>query len=235
MRVVPLGDRALLIQLGSAIDDETHRQVRAVAARLASHPLPGLIELVPAFASVAVHYDPARVPNDRPGVGRGVARSPYVRFAEAVEAALTNLGDEPLPAPRTFDIPVRYGGDEGPDLALVAQAHGLTADEVVRLHTGGTYRVYMLGFAPGFAYLGGLPEVLATPRRDEPRTAVPAGSVGIGGSQTGIYPLVSPGGWQIIGRTSVSLFDPRRTPPTLLAIGDVVRFHAVASDEPVAA
>jgi inhibitor of KinA len=235
MRVVPLGDRALLIQLGSAIDEETHRQVRAVSARLASHPPPGLIELVPAFASVGVHYDPARVPNDRTGLGRGVARSAYVRFAEAVHAALTNLGDEPLPASRTFEIPVRYGGDEGPDLAVVANAHGLTVEEVVQLHTGASYRVYMLGFAPGFAYLGGLPAVLATPRRDEPRTVVPAGSVGIGGSQTGIYPLVSPGGWQIIGRTSVSLFDPRRTPPTLLAMGDVVRFRAIGPDEPAAA
>jgi len=235
MRVVPLGDRALLIQLGTTIDEETHRQVRAVSARLTSHPVPGLIELVPAFASVAVHYDPARVPNDRPQFGRRVARSPYVRFAEAVEAVLANLGDEPLPTPRTFEIPVRYGGDEGPDLEVVAQAHGLTAEEVVRLHTGGTYRVYMLGFAPGFAYLGGLPDALATQRRDEPRTAVPAGSVGIGGSQTGIYPLVSPGGWQIIGRTSVSLFDPGRTPPTLLAVGDVVRFRAVGPDDAAAA
>ena len=235
MRLVPLGDRALLIQLGSAIDEKTHRQVRAVSARLASHRVPGLIEVVPAFASVALHYDPERVPNDKPGTGRGSARSPYVRFAAAVEAALANLAEEPLPNPRTLEIPVRYGGDEGPDLTVVAEAHGLTADEVVRLHTGGTYRVYMLGFAPGFAYLGGLPDVLATPRRDEPRTAVPAGSVGIGGSQTGIYPLVSPGGWQIIGRTSVSLFDPQRTPPALLAIGDIVRFRAVGPDEPAAA
>ncbi|HWC45491.1 MAG TPA: 5-oxoprolinase subunit PxpB [Casimicrobiaceae bacterium] len=217
MHVVPLGDRALLIQLGSTIDDETHRRVRAISARLKSSKVPGLIEIVPAFASVAVHYDPAR--------------APYVRFAEAVQAALANLGDESLPAPRTVEIPVRYGGEDGPDLAVVADAHGLSADDVVRLHSAATYRVYMLGFAPGFAYLGGLPESLATPRRAEPRTAVPAGSVGIGGSQTGIYPLTTPGGWQIVGRTSLTLFDPRRTPPTLLAIGDIVRFRVVAPDE----
>ena len=217
MQVVPLGDRALLIQLGSTIDDETHRRVRAISARLTSSKVPGLIEIVPAFASVAVHYDPAR--------------APYVRFAEAVQAALANLGDESLPAPRTVEIPVRYGGEDGPDLAVVADAHGLSADDVVRLHSAATYRVYMLGFAPGFAYLGGLPESLATPRRAEPRTAVPAGSVGIGGSQTGIYPLTTPGGWQIVGRTSLTLFDPRRTPPTLLAIGDIVRFRVVAPDE----
>ena len=217
MQVVPLGDRALLIQLGSTIDDETHRRVRAISARLKSSKVPGLIEIVPAFASVAVHYDPAR--------------APYVRFAEAVQAALANLGDESLPAPRTVEIPVRYGGEDGPDLAVVADAHGLSADDVARLHSAATYRVYMLGFAPGFAYLGGLPESLATPRRAEPRTAVPAGSVGIGGSQTGIYPLTTPGGWQIVGRTSLTLFDPRRTPPTLLAIGDIVRFRVVAPDE----
>lgn len=229
MRVVPLGDRALIIQLGSTIDDATHRRVRAVSARLASSGVPGLIEVVPAFASVAVHYDPTRAPNDMPPVG--AARSPYARFAAAVQAALANLGEESVPAPRTVEIPVRYGGDDGPDLGVVAAAHGLSADDVVSLHSGATYRVYMLGFAPGFAYLGGLPESLATPRRAEPRTAVPAGSVGIGGSQTGIYPLTTPGGWQIVGRTSLTLFDPRRTPPTLLAIGDIVRFRVVAPDE----
>src|SRR5205085_6074087 len=119
----------------------------------------------------------------------------------------------------------------GPDLDQVARQHGLSADDVVRLHTGATYRVYMLGFAPGFAYLGGLPEALATPRRAEPRTVVPAGSVGIGGSQTGIYPLASPGGWQLIGRTPVRLFDAGHQPPTLLAVGDVVKFQPIAPNE----
>ena len=230
MRVVPLGDRALLIHLGSTIDDATHRQVRAVCARLAAGPVPGTIELVPAFASVAVHYEPARVPND----GRArEQRSPYERFADRVRAALVDLEEDALPEPRAVEIPVRYGGEDGPDLDDDAAAHVLSAEDVVRLHCGATYRVYMLGFAPGFAYLGGLPEAIATPRRPEPRTAVPAGSVGIGGSQTGIYPIVSPGGWQLIGRTPVRLFDARRTPPTLLAIGDVVRFRALAPNESI--
>ena len=228
MRVVPLGDRALLIHLGTTIDDATHRLVRAVCARLAARPVPGTIELVPAFASVAVHYEPARVPND----GRArEQRSPYERFADRVRNVLADVEADVLPAARTVEIPVRYGGDEGPDLEAVAAAHGLTAEEVVRLHSGATYRVYMLGFAPGFAYLGGLPEAIATPRRPEPRTAVPAGSVGIGGNQTGIYPLVSPGGWQLIGRTALRLFDPRRAPPALLAIGDVVRFRALGPND----
>ena len=225
MRVVPLGDCALLIQLGSTIDDDTHRRVRAVSARLTSRIVPGLIEVVPAFASVAVHYDPARVPSDGRG---GEQRPPYARFADRVRAVLANVESEPVPAPRTIEIPVRYGGEDGPDLEAVAEAHGLHAEDVVRLHCSATYHVYMLGFAPGFAYLGGLPEAIATPRRPEPRTAVPAGSVGIGGSQTGIYPLASPGGWQLIGRTTLRLFDAGRTPPALLAIGDVVRFRALA-------
>lgn len=230
MRVVPLGDRALLIHLGTTIDDATHRRVRAVCARLAARPVPGTIELVPAFASVAIHYEPARVPND----GRGrEQRSPYARFADRVRAVLVDLEEEELPEPRTVEIPVRYGGEDGPDLEAVAGAHGLSAEEVVRLHSGATYRVYMLGFAPGFAYLGGLPDAIATPRRPEPRAAVPTGSVGIGGSQTGIYPVVSPGGWQLIGRTPLRLFDARRTPATLLAIGDVVHFRALAPNDSV--
>jgi inhibitor of KinA len=126
---------------------------------------------------------------------------------------------------------VCYGGVFGPDLEAVAQRHGLAPEELIRLHSEAVYSVYMLGFAPGFAYLGGLPPALATPRRDEPRTAVPAGSVGIGGSQTGIYPLVSPGGWNLIGRTPLRLFDARRTSPTLLAVGDRVRFQVIEHDD----
>lgn len=225
MRIVPLGDRALLIHLGTTIDDATHQRVRAVCARLAARRVPGTIELVPAFASVAVHYEPTRVPHD----GRGrEQRSPYERFADRVRVVLANVESESLPAPRMVEIPVRYGGEDGPDLEAVAAAHGLSAEDVVRLHSGATYRVYMLGFAPGFAYMGGLPDAIATPRRPEPRTTVPAGSVGIGGSQTGIYPIASPGGWQLIGRTTLRLFDAGRTPPALLAIGDVVRFRALA-------
>jgi len=224
-RLSPLGDRALLIHLGEAIDEGTHRLVRAVSARLSAHPVAGMIEIVPAFASVAIHYEPGRVPNGaRPA-------SPYARFAASIEAVLSDLGDEALPPPRTVEIPVSYGGEHGPDLDDVAHQHGITSDDVVRLHSGATYRVYMLGFMPGFAYLGGLPDEIATPRRAEPRTAVPAGSVGIGGSQTGVYPLTSPGGWQLIGRTSVRLFDAGREPPTLLSVGDVVRFRAVQPNE----
>lgn len=225
MRITPLGDRALLIHLGDTIDEATHRLVRAVCARLIDRPVLGTIELVPAFASVAIHYEPRLVSN---GARAG---SPYERYALEIEETLHDLDVGQLPAPRRIEIPVVYGGEYGPDLEAVAQQHGLGADDVVRLHTGATYRVYMLGFAPGFAYMGGLPDAIATPRRAEPRTAVPAGTVGIGGSQTGVYPLVSPGGWQLIGRTPLRLFDARRLPPTLLSVGDVVTFRVIEPNE----
>jgi inhibitor of KinA len=222
LELTPLGDRALLITLGDRIDEATHRQVRAVCARLTSRAVPGLIELVPAFASVALHYDPSRVAEIS-----GSEHPPYERFADAVRAALEAAAEEALPAPRRIEIPVSYGGAYGPDLDDVARQHDISVKDVVRLHSGATYRVYMLGFAPGFAYLGGLPEEIATPRRAEPRTNVPAGTVGIGGSQTGIYPLATPGGWQLIGRTPLTLFDATREPPTLLAAGDEVIFRPI--------
>lgn len=187
-----------------------------------------MLELVPAFASVAVHYDPARVPDAAHGEP---GHSPYERFGAAVNRVLAELEEGLFPAAHEVTIPVCYGGAYGPDLDDVAQAHGLTAEEVVRQHSGAAYSVYMLGFAPGFAYLGGLPEAIATPRRPEPRMAVPAGSVGIGGNQTGVYPLVSPGGWNLIGRTPVRMFDARRNPPSLLAAGDSVRFTPITPDE----
>jgi inhibitor of KinA len=225
MHLTSLGDRALLIRLGDTIDERTHRLVRAVCARLESRRVAGMIEVVPAFVSVTVHYEPRMVPNGDD------AASPHGRFAASVAAALADLEDEPLPPSRTVEIPVCYGGEYGPDLDVVARKHDLTTNEVVRLHSGATYRVYMLGFAPGFAYLGGLPQSIATPRRDEPRTAVPAGAVGIGGSQTGVYPITSPGGWQLIGRTPLRLFDAKREPPTLLTMGDLVTFRAIEQNE----
>jgi inhibitor of KinA len=226
MQLRPLGDCAVVIALGSTIDEATHRRVRAVCARLESHPPVGMIEYVPAFASVTVYYDPARVAP----LGIRNASPPHARFAASLEATLDHLEDEEASATRMVEIPVCYGGDLGPDLDDVAQRSGLSSDEVVRLHSGGDYRVYMIGFMAGFAYLGGLPERIATPRRSTPRERVPASSVGIGGSQTGVYPIVSPGGWNIIGRTPLRMFDPDRDPPTLLQMGDHVRFRAISLD-----
>jgi inhibitor of KinA len=190
--------------------------------------VPGTIELVPAYASVTVHYEPSAVPND---ARSSDASSPYARFAAALQLALAEVREDAVPEARRIEIPVCYGGDFGPDLDEVARVRGMSPDEVVRLHSSAMYRVYMLGFAPGFAYLGGLPEAIAMPRRSEPRTAVPAGTVGIAGTQTGVYPLVLPGGWQLIGRTPRRMFDARLEPPTVLAAGDLVAFSAITHDE----
>jgi inhibitor of KinA len=222
MHFSPLGDRAIHIELGSSISEATHRLVRAVCSRLDERRVPGVVEYVPAFTSVVVHYDPLRV--------GGVGETPYARLVVAIDAALSDLRDDRLPPARVVEIPVCYGGALGPDLEDLARAHGITPDEVVRLHSAGDYLVYMLGFMPGFAYLGGLAPELATPRRPVPRTRVPAGSVGIGGSQTGVYPLESPGGWHLIGRTPDAMFLPKEDPPTLLRAGDRVRFAAMTLD-----
>ncbi len=150
---------------------------------------------------------------------------------EFLRDRLAALDVEHLGAPRRVEIPVCYGGELGPDLDDVARTHGLAPEEVIRLHADADYLVYMIGFMPGFAYLGGLPERIATPRRKTPRTAVPAGTVGIGGRQTGVYPLVSPGGWNLIGRTPVKIFDIKRDEPTLLSTGDRVRFRPISRSE----
>jgi len=220
----PLGDRAVLITLGDSIDEATHRRVRAVTRRIDADPPAGFVDRVPAFASITVHYEPSCV--DASG-----DQSPHDAFVEHLRRLFSDLRDDSLPPPRVVEIPVCYGGALGPDIDDVARQHGITAREVVDIHVSGDYLVYMVGFMPGFAYLGGLSPRLATPRRQTPRTAVPAGSVGIGGEQTGVYPLVSPGGWNLIGRTPLRVFDIDRDEAALLATGDRVRFRAISIDE----
>lgn len=210
LAIEPLGDAALLVRLGDIIDEATHRRVRAAYAALAAARLPGVGDIVPAYTTLTVHFDPAC-----PESG-ALER----RLAEVLGAA----SGEKSPASRLVRIPVCYGGEDGPDLAVVAAYAQLGADEVVRLHVAGEYVVHMIGFAPGFPYLAGLDPRLVCPRRESPRARVPAGSVGIGGSQTGVYPIEIAGGWQLIGRTSLVLFDADREPPILLAPGDRVQF-----------
>ena len=213
--IEPLGDSALVIDLGTAADEATSRRVRGATLRLTAATLPGVVEIVPTLTSVAIILDPARRDADR--------------LHAAIEAAIADLDADMSPPPRVVESPVCYGGDEGPDLAVVASNAGLTAAEVVRLHTSAGHVVGMIGFVPGFPYLLGLPASLALPRRATPRTSVPAGSVAIAERQTGIYPRSGPGGWHIIGRTELAMFDHRRDPPTLLEPGDIVRFVPVES------
>lgn len=215
--IVPFGETAVTLAFGQGIDPELHRQVKAVSHYLDNNPFPGLVEYVAAFASVTVFYDPVRLDGDT--------------VAARLQAIVSKLEQEPPGTPRVVEIPVCYGGEFGPDLEFVAQHNSLTADAVIALHSGGQYLVYMLGFAPGFPYLGGMPEQIAAPRRESPRPAIPAGSVGIAGRQTGVYPITTPGGWQLIGRTPLDLFCPAADPPTLLCAGDMIRFRPINRQE----
>jgi KipI family sensor histidine kinase inhibitor len=216
-RISDASDHSLLVAFGDQISPEAHLQVRRLLHLLAGDTPAGVVNLQPAYASLLVSYDPRRVQAEE--------------IRTAVTGKVEAAGDAPLPEPRLVDIPVCYGGDSGPDLDEVAAACGLDSGEVVREHAAGDYVVYFLGFSPGFPYLGGLSPRIAAPRRATPRKRVPEGSVAIGGSQTGIYPLASPGGWQLIGRTPLALFDAGRTPPALLAVGDRVRFVPISEAE----
>jgi inhibitor of KinA len=223
LRILPLGDRAILVEFGSAIDEEARLLVRASFEQLSSQPPAGVLDIVPGFASIAVHYDPAQ--------SAGAGATPHVAISEAVEELLRTAVVTPSGEARLVEIPVCYDPSLAPDLDEVAAHARLTPAQVVELHSAPDYVVHMIGFLPGFPYLGGLDPRLTTPRRSSPRTRVPAGTVGIGGSQTGVYTIDSPGGWQLIGRTARRLFDVERDPPTLLRIGDKVRFRPVTLAE----
>ena len=171
----------------------------------------------PAFTTVTIHYDPRQCS--------------FARIREAAEKRLSALDVSQLPPPRRVSIPVCYGGEFGEDLDFVAQQHGLSSEQVIEIHSGADYLVHLLGFAPGFPYLGGMSPRIATPRRARPRIKTPAGSVGIAGEQTGVYPIETPGGWQLIGRTPWALFRPQDDPPTLLLPGDIVRFTPITAEE----
>ena len=215
MIIRSLGDRALAVTLGEDISPEGNARVTAFCCALERARLPGVVEWVPSYGAVTVHYDPLTVGYD------------------ALCAALKGLRPEAGTAEQgpLLTLPVCYGGDLGPDLPAVAAHCGLTPEEVIAIHSGGEYLVYMLGFLPGFPYMGGMDGRIAAPRLKTPRTAIPAGSVGIAGKQTGVYPLQSPGGWQLIGRTPLRLFDVNRRPQTLLSAGMRVRFAPITAAE----
>lgn len=217
MRVEPLADDAWLIHVGTAMDATTNAQVHALAARIRAQSPSWLRDLVPAYTSLAVFFDIDAVSAD-------VVRDwTYTQSVGDIDDALAE-------ASRAIEIPVRYGGAFGEDLDAAAAELGIAADTVISRHGAALYTVAMIGFAPGFPYLSGLDPSLALPRLATPRTRVPAGSVAIGGAQTGIYPRESPGGWRLLGRTPLRLFDSQRASPSLLAPGDRVRFVAIDDD-----
>lgn len=209
-RLLPLGDSALLVQFGDEIDPAVNQRVHALDALLRLRSLTGVTEAVPAYASLLVHYDPLQLN--------------AAQVSDWVSGCLPESESVAPRGSRQIEVPVRYGGEHGPDLNFVATHHSLSAREVVQLHAGREYVVYMMGFTPGFPYMGKLDQAIATPRLQTPRTRVPAGSIGIAGAQTGIYPIDSPGGWRIIGWTSLLLFDPKAERPFLFSPGDTVRF-----------
>ncbi|MHB8764855.1 MAG: 5-oxoprolinase subunit PxpB [Deferrisomatales bacterium] len=212
----PCGDRALLVELGEGVDLAVNRRVHALARALGAARHPGVVAVNPTYRSLFVEYDPRRCS--------------YEELVRLAEACLGAREDDP-PAGGEVEIPVCYGGALGPDLDEVARVRGLTREQVVALHSGPVYPVYMLGFTPGFPYLGGLDPRLHTPRRATPRQRVPAGSVAIADRQAGIYPIESPGGWQLLGRTPLKLFDLQRDPPFLVTAGTRLRFRPIAPEE----
>jgi inhibitor of KinA len=224
MKLEPLGDSAVVATLGSKIDRSTLASVLRFSGALVAARGRGILDVVPAYATVTVFYDPHQFAE--PGED---AYATVCHFIEAC-AALAR-GGRFAPAPSTIEIPVCYGGEFGPDLEEVAERAKMAPGRFAALHAGADYLVHAIGFTPGFPYLGGLPHALQTPRRDTPRVRVAAGSVGIGGAQTGVYPLASPGGWQIIGRTPLALFRPALQPPALLKAGDHVRFRSISASE----
>ena len=217
LRFRPMGDRSFLVELGEVIAPDVNRRVQQLMQRLQQACLPGVVELAPGYRSLLVVFDPLRI-------------APGDLKARVLEAAARPDHLNDLPAKR-ITVPVFYGGEYGPDLEAVADGVGLAPEEVIRLHTEPLYRVYMIGFTPGYPYMGELPKALAVPRRSTPRTRVPKGSVGIAQRQTGIYPVESPGGWHIIGWTPLELFDPTRRTPSLVEMGDQVKFDAVRAVE----
>lgn len=209
-RLLPLGDSAMLVQWGNDMDFKVNQRVHALANLIEASPMDGVIETVPAYATLLVHYDPLLVS--------------FAKVRDFLREKLSQAEAAVARSPKRVEVPVRYGGERGVDLETVARHLRLRVEEVIRLHSDRTYTVFMMGFTPGFPYMGKLDDALVVPRLETPRTRVPAGTVAIAGWQTGIYPLDSPGGWRLIGWTPLTLFDPRSDSPFLFAPGDQVKF-----------
>jgi inhibitor of KinA len=222
MRIEPLGDSALIVRLADHFDPETSlNAVLAAVRQIEAAAIPGVIEVAPAYTTIGVFFEPARLDG-------------FNEFKASIERALQTSLEPARPSPGTdslIEVPVCYENEFAPDLGEVARRAGLSNDEVIRRYSDATYRVACVGSTPGYPYLSGLPPELATPRRSSPRKEVPAGAVAIGGSQTGIYPRKSPGGWNIIGRTPLRLFDVERETLSLFCAGDQVRFRKISRDE----
>lgn len=216
-RFLPGGDEALFVEFGDEISPELNRRVRNLKLAIEKEKVPGVVETVPTYRSLLIYFEPWQVHS------RELREILFRLSQQSLESELSK--------PRLIEIPTVYGGEYGPDLEFVASHNKLSVNEVIQIHTGTPYLIYMIGFLPGFPYLGGMSAKIAAPRLDTPRTRIPAGSVGIAGTQTGIYPAESPGGWRLIGRTPLKVFDPTRQPPTLFQAGDYLKFVSVTPEE----
>ncbi|MES2830339.1 MAG: 5-oxoprolinase subunit PxpB [Bacteroidota bacterium] len=214
----PLGDAAVVIQFGDIIDPVVNLKIKAICEWLDEYTFEGFIEYVPAYTTIIIYYQPWIVD--------------YQELEGMIDEMLEGIAEEAIQVTRNLvEIPVFYGGDYGPDLEFVAAHNSIATEKVIELHTTAEYLVYMIGFAPGFAYMGGMSEQIAAPRMESPRAVISAGSVGIAGMQTGIYPIETPGGWRLIGRTPLVLFNAHRSSPSLLKAGDVVKFSSITELE----
>ncbi|PLS07819.1 5-oxoprolinase subunit PxpB [Neobacillus cucumis] len=217
MEIKPLGDLAIQVSFGNQINEKIQREIQQFIAGLKAEKIKGIIEWVPAYCTVAIYYQP-----------EAISYHNLEKSLKSIYTSSTHLEQE---KPLVYEVPVYYGGKTGPDLTYVADYHHLSEEEVIRLHTSKEYMIYMMGFVPGFPYLGGLPSELSTPRLKHPRQVIAAGSVGIGGSQTGIYPADVPSGWQIIGITPLKLFDLENPSPFLFTAGNYIKFYPIDSHE----
>ena len=217
IKLLTAGDSSILLQFGNTIDPAINRKIAATVQLMREQHINGVTDVIPAFCSLLINYDP-----------RVISYEQIKRRMEALVKIDVTAGDT---RKRVFEIPVCYGGEYGPDIQNIADHAGMSVEEVIQIHTSRDYLIYMLGFLPGFTYLGGLDERIHTPRLANPRIRIPAGSVGIGGSQTGIYPMDSPGGWQLMGQTPVKTYDPERKPPILVEAGDYIRFVPIDEAE----
>ena len=209
-KIVPLGDSSLLVQFGNEVDIQINQRVHALASLLDASPFKGVIETVPAYTTLLVQYDPLVIS--------------FTQVRDFLREKISQVEETATQKPKQLEVPVRYGGEYGIDLEAVARHLKLQIEDIIRIHTQRRYTVFMMGFTPGFPYMGKLDERLVMPRLETPRTRVLAGTVAIAGSQTGIYPIASPGGWQLIGWTPLKLFDPNSETPFLFSPGDDVKF-----------
>lgn len=217
VRYLVAGDSAVCVEFGNEISPEINKKIRAFKIAVEKSDIPGIVETVPTYRSLLVHYHPEVIG--------------FKALTEEFDKLMGSLSSIPIPPPTVIEIPVLYGGEMGPDIENVAEHNHKTVEEVIKIHTSEEYLIYMIGFIAGFPYLGGMSKEIATPRLKSPRVKIEGGSVGIAGEQTGIYPVASPGGWQLIGRTPLKLYDAEREKPVLLEAGQYIKFAAVTEEE----